>query len=339
MENLCIIDSAIERMWQLSRDCDTETGGLLIGTTAVPLIMAAGAPGNHSIRKATFFQSDPEQDKLELRKARRLYGDVLQPVGYWHKHPQGISQPSRADLQQAQQILASWRPTDFGKTWLVCVIMQNGKDPVAASFPYKLIDPKGSFSSTKFQVISECDPLAAKALSVEPVKLTSNIQTHPWVDPGFRFQFTASGKIRLEKDIEALNDLGYKAEIRQRKSDNHLSIFIHADDKSYMCLLPREYPFGMPRIFQHPGGEELYPLERYHFWNSELSLADWVEGSIQQPQSELAAATQTVQATSPGANVNPINRRFLLPGLCFSVLIGLLMIKRLHVRVDIRRQK
>jgi proteasome lid subunit RPN8/RPN11 len=339
MNQMMITQAALAQMWQVSQNCLTETGGLLIGSLHTPLILAAGKPGAHAIHKATFFQSDPQQDKMELQKARQRFGAAVQPVGYWHKHPQGMPRPSEGDLRQAQQMLASWRFLGEKDPWLVCVILQDDQNTLAAAHPYRLNHPNGRFAAIDFQVIPEDDGIVAQTLAAQPVHLESNQREHPWVNPDFHFQETISGRMRLERETQALQKLGYRVEIQQGKSNKRICVSIRAVEQAYDCLLPAEYPLGMPRIFQYPGGQEVYPITQHPVWNSDVLLADWISRLNEIPevlQPPVVPLSQPARAVGE-KNANPSSSLWAV--LWASVLVSFLSFEYYQRRKGKRRQR
>ncbi|GLY38251.1 hypothetical protein Amsp01_042750 [Amycolatopsis sp. NBRC 101858] len=96
---------AIAHEAQASRD-GTETGGILLGTTAGSSLVVrhAGGPGRHATRRPTFFQRD-------LNHAQALGDWAFEQdrsvwVGEWHTHLAAPAAPSPRDLATYQGLLA-----------------------------------------------------------------------------------------------------------------------------------------------------------------------------------------------------------------------------------------
>ncbi len=128
LPNLIVAQRVLERMaaaahaWQAD-----ETGEALVGlvepgvnTNGVPgiCLLDTIAPDESALRMAsTFQQGDPHQDDVlwwlqESWRLRRQRGDLppqrdvpLRYLGDWHKQPDGMTRPSRADLRTARQWL------------------------------------------------------------------------------------------------------------------------------------------------------------------------------------------------------------------------------------------
>jgi integrative and conjugative element protein (TIGR02256 family) len=276
MEKIYVVREALDTMLRLSRNCETETGGILAGTTRLPLVFTAGEPGPNSIKSTVSFQSDPDQDREELRRARDNFNVTIQILGYWHKHPSGLKQPSHGDLIQARRLLASWQALGGDKPWLLSFIIQDGKHNEGAVYPYLLDELGGSFRPLQLAIVEQDEELVKQALQKEPLRLSANRMEHPWIDPTFRFHQTPAGRLRLEEELKSLKRAGFKVKVQQKKSNQRATFLIEKDGWELLCVFPVEYPLGIPRFFQLPTGVERFPLQYRPVWNSDLMVVDYV---------------------------------------------------------------
>jgi proteasome lid subunit RPN8/RPN11 len=277
MEAITILSEALERIYRMSQGCPTETGGILGGTTRQPLVFVAGEPGRGAVKTAASFRSDPEQDRAELRQARSRYGENLQLLGYWHKHPLGLRTPSRGDLSQARDLLEAWQRLGEASPWLLSFIVQEAPWAEQAVHPYWLAEPEGEFQPLRLKVIPDGDTQIHQALQAEPACLPACRQDHPWLDPGFCFQETPAGRLRLEIELKSLKKAGYQVQVRQKKSSRRVSFWISGGGLELLCAFPVEYPLGPPSFYRLPEGEEIYPLAG-RAWNSDRCGWDCLAG-------------------------------------------------------------
>jgi len=86
-----------------------ETGGILIGDLEQKFIFEAGGPGPKAKKAAAHFSPDVKHDQALLDRAKKEYGDSAAFLGYWHRHPGSLDQPSGGDLAQARELLRKFK--------------------------------------------------------------------------------------------------------------------------------------------------------------------------------------------------------------------------------------
>jgi len=274
MDHVLITRQALHTMLEESQTCPTETGGILIGIVRRPMVLVAGDPGPQARRTAASFTTDPEHDRQVLGRARRHYKGRVTALGYWHKHPAGLNQPSSGDLDQARKLLADLQASGGASPWLLTFILNPDSRLENSVHAYILWLDAPGFRPLQLVIVEEIAPQVQQALRDEPVYLTPEQQDHPWADPDFRFHLTPVGYQRLEHEKTTLEAAGYRVQARQRRDDQRVSLLVERDGEQMLCVLPVEYPLGMPRLFRLPTGEELYPFRQRPVWNSDLTIAD-----------------------------------------------------------------
>ena len=206
MDTIYVTKKAVHVMWEQSRDCPTETGGALVGTLITPLVLAAGGPGSAALKSASSFSTDPEHDRHFLESIRTESQRQVHILGWWHKHPQGMTKPSSGDLYQARKLQKALVDSGKSSIWMLAFILQSAKNPQAAVFPYMLSDLGTEFQSLAIEVVNDDDSIVQRAVGEEKLLLRVEKNTHPWVDPLFRFQTTLVGRRRLEEEKLALEN-------------------------------------------------------------------------------------------------------------------------------------
>jgi hypothetical protein len=138
---------------------------------------------------------------------------------------------------------------------------------------------QADFQALPWSMVTDRSPAALDALREEPRALSSGDGSHPWADPGFRFQFSNVGLARLKEEQAALEALGFTVTVRSRSRDQRLFFEMARGGageraEQYLCIFPVEFPFGPPRLLVLPSGEDL-PLPRAGWaWNSDRRVAD-----------------------------------------------------------------
>ena len=276
MKTIRVTQEAIQTMWRLSRGCPTETGGPLLGTLEDAIVLEAGNSGSMASLKPYSFTSDPNCDRAQLSQARDRWGRNLHLLGYWHKHPIGMIQSSGGDLSQARRLLEDLHASGETAPWLLVFIVQDSQAAAGWVHPFRLDWGDERFISLKLNIVASDDKEVQAALSAASAKLMVDQKDPEWLTPDYRFHRTPSGKRRLEAEKAGLEKLGFTVQVRHNRADDRLSFIVQRPDAQYLCLLPKEYPLTMARIFSLPLGEEIYPLLKLPVWNSDLTLADYL---------------------------------------------------------------
>ncbi len=104
--HVLICRSAYKTMEKEVNRLSVETGGVLLGVADPPVIVEAGAGGEHAIRQLSQFSGDVEWDRRCLDRARARHGKRIGIGGYYHAHPAGSSgRFSGTDLTQARELV------------------------------------------------------------------------------------------------------------------------------------------------------------------------------------------------------------------------------------------
>jgi integrative and conjugative element protein (TIGR02256 family) len=199
MNEIMITNKALNEMWEQSCDCPTETGGALVGTLKVPLVLSAGGPGPEAVERPSSFSSDANHDRLFLEQVRSQSQRRVSLLGWWHKHPQGMTRPSGGDLDQARRLQETLVKAGDGPAWLLVFILQKDSSPLRAVYPYFLPEGERSFRSLDLNPVDDEGLQVCAALEKESLVLRQEQSTHPWMDTGFRFQNTLTGRRRLRR--------------------------------------------------------------------------------------------------------------------------------------------
>lgn len=272
MEKIHITKQAIRQIDKVSRICETETGGVLVGTRKRPAVLFAGDPGPKARLHPASYSSDPEHDEELLEDAQKQYDGRVGLLGYWHKHPSGLNRPSDGDFSQARELLSAL--DDKPLPWLLVFIVDPAHPRGQNIFPYVLISSENEFRPLELTVVEEEDTDVRKALQAESLHVLPRDSRNFWNNPEFRFHLTPTGAQRLRQEKQQLEAAGYQVQIRQRKENRRVALTINGEDDSWLCVPPREYPLSMPRIFRLPDLDEESPFREYLVWNSDLTLTD-----------------------------------------------------------------
>lgn len=272
MEKLTLTAAVVQQIQAISAHCPTEIGGLLIGTVKQPVVALAGEPGPKAVLRPSSFSTDPEHDRQLLNRTRKQYNGRVTALGYWHKHPAGMSKPSGGDLAQAQALLANLTGDD--NPWVLAFIVDPAHPAGKNIFPYILEPPGNGFRLLRVEVVDERSPAVQRALAAEPVYAFSEEGDSFWGTLDFRFQRTPAGLQRLRQEKAQLEAAGYRVKVTERNDDRRISLRVEKGNASWLCLPPPEYPLSMPRIYRLPHLTEEFPFQSRPVWNSDITLAD-----------------------------------------------------------------
>ncbi len=280
MEQLRVAHGAIQALLDFCRDGANETGGLMVGIAQPPTVLAVGGPGPKAVRSPTTFTSDPQHDGQFLQSQRQKFGQPVTGLGYWHKHTVELSRPSLADFHQARKLLADLQDKGDSSSWLlITIVCQTGNsEPVIQPFYLSLDTP--DFVPWPFVVVADDASALRDALKTEPTDSASNRSTDFWTDLDFQFQDTQRGRQKLRDDELTLKDAGYTVQILERRRDRRVALVVERGEKQFLCVLPPEYPLGMPRLFILPEMAEVFPLLSRPVWNSTMTVADLIKNLL-----------------------------------------------------------
>lgn len=140
-----------------------ETGGILIGPkNHTGIVTDVVASSHYAERQSwTYFQTEEDIDLLNM-KLRIFQSRGYDFIGYWHKHPTGLSRLSNGDLATCEEILKS--PDYHINNMLLMSIITETKDSKFPLFNYvvsldkqaKLIVREAGFRVLPKKCIEEC---------------------------------------------------------------------------------------------------------------------------------------------------------------------------------------
>ncbi len=248
---------------------DVETGGVLIGTFGDTItIVAAGIAGENAVHHATSFTSDAVADKACLKQTRKIYGNRVEPLGWWHKHPPGYSRPSDGDCRQVRQLAAEYND---GKPVLMGIV--NRKDGAIAKRTFLhiySIDNDNSIIEHNWKLIRSNNKELLDAIRQAPVK-ADTVLTNYWTDENFQAYLNPIGRERIKRDIEKLKDSGWQVQTALLKQENLLVLDLSNNRTGLRMILPPEFPLNPPTILTGDG-RIFHSLKTVSRWNSQNSL-------------------------------------------------------------------
>lgn len=253
-----------------SAEFDVETGGVLIGTFGDTItIVAAGKPGENAVHHPTSFTSDPVADKVCLQEARKVYGNMVEPLGWWHKHPQGYSRPSPGDCRQVRQLAAEYND---GKPVLMAIVnCEYGIVKGKTILHIYSIDNDNNIIEHKWKLVHSSDKRLLDAISKAPVR-TDTVLNNYWTDKNFQSYLNPIGRERINQDIEKLQGLGWQIQTVRLKQEKTLALDLSNSMTGLRIVLPPEFPLNPPTVLT-TDGKMFRKLETISQWNSQKSLA------------------------------------------------------------------
>jgi len=275
MKNILICNEAIRDIIREASICPVETGGILIGLVNPPTVIFAGGPGKNAIKESVRFTGDVEEDRINLKNARKEFGDSLGIVGYWHKHPRGMKTYSTQDLHQARKLSASFKD---GKPLLILIIAKGLKRPGLGLYPYVLNHPEENLERWAVKVVNRNDLCIQELLKTAPI-LPEVQKGGFWDKPDFQCFQNPVGKSYLQNEMKKLKARGWRVVLGRDKLTGRLKGVFSRNDQTLYGWLPREFPLNPPRIFTEDR-QELIGLTTLVQWSSMYSLSDVLDESI-----------------------------------------------------------
>jgi integrative and conjugative element protein (TIGR02256 family) len=267
MHKLLVTRSSYELIKKESLDSQVETGGLLVGTLRIPIVLKATRAGPSAKKSGTSYTNDVDFDNATLNKAINQYKGKSKLVGYWHKHPDSMSYPSAIDLATAKTIV---RRNEISDTRPVYFVITNTSDDEVRVFGYSLERSQSNFNPVCIRVIDDKSEEIIKALSIEPA-IVELKEMDFWDENDFQFYLTRVGHSRLKQEIDKLMAEGYRVKVYTK---DQLYIVIKKNSKTILCQPPPEYPLNPPRFFE--GNNEIeYSIP---IWNSSIGIIDIIKG-------------------------------------------------------------
>ena len=245
----------------IDRECrnhpETETGGIIVGLRDADQVTVTHAtgPGLNWERSTHHFVKDTEYLQSVLNLLFHYF--QVNYLGVWHKHPESMPFPSAGDVTSAMDEIGDSR---VGLDELVTPIcsLESGKVSV---HPYVIKD--GEFILVDWEKVPHDKIITSHSLDTQ------------W--------YTRSvGRDRAAKEMEHLEELGVKAEVRKGTDGTyrfHVSLGPNSNLRLVM-LCPAEYPVAPPEVAVYDQLAEAYEpvssdiLDR---WNIHQFLGDLVE--------------------------------------------------------------
>jgi hypothetical protein len=275
-----IIRSGLRTVSMQSKLCPNETGGMLVGVlTPLEIIMAAGCPGPNAVHTATQFTSDPQADQACLNEARRLFGDCVMPLGWWHKHPAGMDYPSGGDVQQMKQLAEEYAD---GKPVLAGIVNR-----VRRSTGYKTtlhlygLNADNQLVEHPWKSIGSHDTQLLAALKSAPARPQLQAGDY-WTNEDFRSYLNPIGRDRIQTEIAILRASGWDVIIGRCSYDRMLVLKLNKDSLALQLVLPPEFPLNAPDVFINgqPGNHILETLKTWSSLHSLLEIVEEVAGFL-----------------------------------------------------------
>jgi hypothetical protein len=256
-------------MEEEARKSPVETGGVLVGLAEPAIVLAAGKPGENSVRNAVLFKGDVAADGECLMHARKVFGDKVHVVGYWHKHPAGMTVFSGQDLHQARESASGFGD---GKPLLVIILTEESSRGRLGTYPYMLRNAQDTLRPIVHEAIDVDDPRIQEALRKAPA-MPDLHQGGFWDLAEFQFFQNAVGKAWLQQDLDRVRKAGWEVTVGRAKKDGLLvATFVRAG-RTLQGRFPRECPLNPPRMFSSDR-REFAELRALREWSSSRSLVE-----------------------------------------------------------------
>jgi proteasome lid subunit RPN8/RPN11 len=272
MQEVLITFKASRNIIKQSRQCDVETGGILVGTLQPITIVDAGSPGENAIHRAAQFTSDPETDKAHLAQAREQFGEQIRLVGWWHKHPAGFIRPSSGDCSQAMQLAGEYND---GLPVLMGIVNRPRKSVRhKTTLHLYSIDPEGELMEYEWKLISCSNNELLDAIRKAPIAPELTAKNY-WTDSDFQFYLNPIGRERIKRELKDLKKAGWYVQTARRKQDKALVLDTLMGLNKLCLVLPPEFPINPPTVFTAEG-RQFMGLETLSQWNSHHRLSEVV---------------------------------------------------------------
>ena len=254
-----------------------ETGGILLGILDPEImIVAAGCPGENAIRCPTQFTSDPEADQVCLDNARSEYGDCIGPVGWWHKHPAGLSRPSGGDLEQMRRLAGEYAD---GKPIVAGIVSQTpGMNVPKMALSLYSIAGRSELIEHDWQLIQSHGRQLRQILRIAPHR--PDIQTGGfWMNGAFQSYLNPIGRDRIKTEIAALKAMGWDVTTGRRPHDHTMVLKLTRNLIFLEFVLPPEFPLNPPVLYTK-AGRQLHSLDTLAAWSSLHDLSEVVREAM-----------------------------------------------------------
>jgi proteasome lid subunit RPN8/RPN11 len=270
MEDVLITYKASRNIIKQSKLCPVETGGILVGTLSPLTIVAAGSPGENAVHEAARFTSDPNADRACLTDARKQHGSQVGLVGWWHKHPLGLTTPSSGDRYQARQLAKEYND---GQPVLMGIVNRHPKLVRHKTILHLYsIDPAGNLAEHDWKLIGGRSKELLDAIGRAPIRPDLK-PTDYWTDKDFQSYLNPIGRERINDEVQNLRKKGWAVKVGRRTSDHSLVLDMREGSSVLRCVLPPEFPLNPPTVFT-ADGRQFVELRALRGWNSHFHLIE-----------------------------------------------------------------
>jgi proteasome lid subunit RPN8/RPN11 len=245
METALITFPASRKMIKQSGLCPVETGGVLVGIPQPLVVLDAGEPGPHAVHDAAMFTSDPETDTACLEESRQKYGESVMLLGWWHKHPAGLTTPSPGDCRQAQQLASEFND---GQPVLIGIVNRNPRGSrYKTTLHLYAVSNDGTVPEHPWKLAGRCNA-ALKAALKQAAARPGTRDLDYWRDKDFQFYLNPVGRARIREEIAECRDRGWNVSTSRTPKDQVLTMRLSDGIYAVKIILPPEYPLNPPTI-------------------------------------------------------------------------------------------
>lgn len=270
-KSILITESAHTTIETVSRHCPVETGGVLVGIFADPLvIVGAGQPGENAIHHSVSFTSDPAADIKCLSAWRQVHGLAIEVLGWFHKH-YSLQVPSSGDQNQACQLQEE---INDNRPILMGIVSESGLLKKKLKLRFFGLEENSKQIEYGWNIIPDDGPEIEKAIQSMPDRPDLK-STHYWDDPEFQFYTNQLGRKRICSDIQQLKNAGWYTVVLRNKTNGDITLQLKKDSIEMLLELPPEYPLNAPAVLSYDK-EKVFGLNTICEWNSITTLMDVV---------------------------------------------------------------
>jgi hypothetical protein len=268
-KTLLITALAHNTIVSVSRRCLVETGGVLVGILGNPLvIVAAGQPGANAIHHSIRFTTDPTADMECLSTWRRVYGLVIEVLGWYHKHHY-LQEPSGGDRHQVRQLREDFKDN---RPIIMGIVSESGLFRKELKLRFFGLDTNGDQIEYDWQIIPNDSPEIEKAIQSVPPKPDIK-DTNFWNDPEFQFYKNQVGRERICRDIQQLKRYGWNTLVCRSKTNESMILQVTNNHGNLQLFIPPEYPLNPPTV-SACDNKRMVKLKTLSEWNSMMTLMD-----------------------------------------------------------------